>query len=59
MKMMDCVEIIVEKQKYVKDGVHKWTQELTNKSKHNLINNCAFFKHRSYPSHNNNRTFAF
>ena len=26
MKMMDCVEIIVEKEKYVKDGVHKGMQ---------------------------------
>jgi hypothetical protein len=23
MKMMDCVEVIVEKEKYAKDGVHK------------------------------------
>ena len=26
MKMMDCVEVIVEKEKYVKDGVHKGMQ---------------------------------
>ena len=26
MKMMDCVEIIVEKEKYVKEGVHKGMQ---------------------------------
>lgn len=26
MKMMDCVEVIVEKQKYVRDGVHKGMQ---------------------------------
>ena len=26
MKMMDCVEIIVEKDKYAKDGVHKGMQ---------------------------------
>lgn len=26
MKMMDCVEVIVEKDKYVKDGVHKGMQ---------------------------------
>lgn len=26
MKMMDCVEVIVEKRKYVKDGVHKGMQ---------------------------------
>jgi hypothetical protein len=26
MKMMDCVELIVEKEKYVKDGVHKGMQ---------------------------------
>ena len=26
MKMMDCVEVIVEKEKYVKDGVHKGLQ---------------------------------
>lgn len=26
MKMMDCVELIVEKDKYVKDGVHKGMQ---------------------------------
>ncbi len=26
MKMMDCVEIIVEKEKYAKNGVHKGMQ---------------------------------
>jgi hypothetical protein len=26
MKMMDCVEVIVEKDKYAKDGVHKGMQ---------------------------------
>lgn len=26
MKMMDCVEVIVEKEKYVKEGVHKGMQ---------------------------------
>ena len=26
MKMMDCVEVIVEKEKYAKDGVHKGMQ---------------------------------
>ena len=26
MKMMDCVELIVEKEKYTKDGVHKGMQ---------------------------------
>ena len=26
MKEMDCVEVIVEKEKYVKDGVHKGMQ---------------------------------
>ena len=26
MKMMDCVEVIAEKEKYVKDGVHKGMQ---------------------------------
>lgn len=26
MKMMDCVELIVEKDKYAKDGVHKGMQ---------------------------------
>lgn len=26
MKMMDCVEVVVEKEKYVKDGVHKGMQ---------------------------------
>lgn len=26
MKMMDCVEVIVEKNKYAKDGVHKGMQ---------------------------------
>ena len=26
MKMMDCIEIIVEKKKYVKNGVHKGMQ---------------------------------
>ena len=26
MKMMDCVEVIVEKPKYAKDGVHKGMQ---------------------------------
>ena len=26
MKMMDCVELIVEKDKYTKDGVHKGMQ---------------------------------
>ncbi len=26
MKMMDCVEVIVEKSKYVKEGVHKGMQ---------------------------------
>ena len=26
MKMMDCVEVIVEKEKYVRDGVHKGMQ---------------------------------
>ena len=26
MKMMDCVEVIVEKDKYTKDGVHKGMQ---------------------------------
>ena len=26
MKMMDCVEVIVEKEKYVKHGVHKGMQ---------------------------------
>jgi hypothetical protein len=26
MKMMDCVEVIVEKDKYAKDGVHKCMQ---------------------------------
>ena len=26
MKMMDCVEVMVEKEKYVKDGVHKGMQ---------------------------------
>ena len=26
MKMMDCVEIAVEKEKYAKDGVHKGMQ---------------------------------
>ena len=26
MKMMDCVEVIVEKETYVKDGVHKGMQ---------------------------------
>ncbi len=26
MKMMDCVEVIVEKEKYVNDGVHKGMQ---------------------------------
>ncbi len=26
MKMMDCVEVIVEKEAYVKDGVHKGMQ---------------------------------
>ena len=26
MKMMDCVEVIVEKEKYAKEGVHKGMQ---------------------------------
>ncbi len=26
MKMMDCVEVMVEKEKYAKDGVHKGMQ---------------------------------
>lgn len=26
MKIMDCVEVIVEKEKYAKDGVHKGMQ---------------------------------
>ena len=26
MKMMDCVEVLVEKEKYAKDGVHKGMQ---------------------------------
>ena len=26
MKMMDCVEIIAEKEKYIKNGVHKGMQ---------------------------------
>lgn len=26
MKMMDCIEIIVEKEKYVKNGIHKGMQ---------------------------------
>lgn len=26
MKMMDCVEVIVEKEEYAKDGVHKGMQ---------------------------------
>ena len=26
MKMMDCVEVIVEKEQYAKDGVHKGMQ---------------------------------
>lgn len=26
MKMMDCVEIIAEKEKYIKNGVHKGVQ---------------------------------
>ncbi len=26
MKMMDCVEVIVEKEEYVEDGVHKGMQ---------------------------------
>ena len=26
MKMMDCVEVIVEKEKYARDGVHKGMQ---------------------------------
>ena len=26
MKMMDCVEVTVEKEKYVRDGVHKGMQ---------------------------------
>ncbi len=26
MKMMDCVEVIVEKEKYTKEGVHKGMQ---------------------------------
>ena len=26
MKMMDCVEVIVEKEKYAEDGVHKGMQ---------------------------------
>lgn len=26
MKMMDCVEVIVEKENYVKDGIHKGMQ---------------------------------
>lgn len=26
MKMMDCVEVIVEKRKYTEDGVHKGMQ---------------------------------
>ncbi len=26
MQMMDCVEVIVEKEKYAKDGVHKGMQ---------------------------------
>ena len=26
MKMMDCVEVIVEKEEYTKDGVHKGMQ---------------------------------
>ena len=36
MKMMDCVEVIVEKEKYAKDGVHKgmqgiiWLEECIN-----------------------------
>ena len=42
MKMMDCVEVIVEKERYAKNGVHKgmqgWICEEYNGSGYWLIN---------------------
>jgi len=42
MKMMDCVEVTVEKEKYVRDGVHKgmqgWICLESRQSGHWLVN---------------------
>ena len=35
MKEMDCVEVIVEKEKYVKDGVHAYTAERNHLDRRN------------------------
>jgi len=36
MKEFDCVEVIIEKEKYAREGVHKGMQGRTSASRHNL-----------------------
>ena len=50
MKMMDCVELIVEKSKYAKEGVHKGMDGFVTREKLMVFGLCPlkekFFKEK-------------
>ena len=47
MKYLDCVEVIVEKEKYAKDGVHKGMQGVIwNENKKRWMLACLFYTMR-------------